>query len=131
MGYNQNSVPFLFAKRLVTKELRSSQKQALTNFLEEKNRKNWRQKFHFNTDVKLIFKALKKRFKKLLFSFISPNQTANLDNRYMIKGGLLISDILDVTNTLKFKGFLLAVNLEKDFDSVNYLSISNISKFMC
>ena len=49
---------------------------------------------------------LAKRIKMLLSLLILPNQTAYLENRFISEGGRLISDILEVPNILKSKGFL-------------------------
>ena len=42
-------------------------------------------------------------------NLISPNQTAHLENRFLSEGGRLMSDILEVKNILKIKGFLVKV----------------------
>ena len=67
---------------------------------------NWRSIYLLNTEVKINLKALAKRTKKLLSSLILPNQTAYLENRFISEGCRLISDILEVGNTVIIKGFL-------------------------
>ena len=37
------------------------------------------------------------------------------------EGSRLISDILEISDNLKVKGFLMTLDIEKDFDSVNHL----------
>ena len=59
-------------------------------------------------------------------SLTSPNQTAYLENKFISEGGQIISDILEVINIFKIKGFLLTVDIEKAFDSVNPLFIFHV-----
>ena len=65
-----------------------------------------------------LFKV-SKSFKVALFSLISSNQTAYLNNRFISEGGRLISDILEANNFLKLKGLLLTIDIEKALDSIN------------
>ena len=59
--------------------------------------------------------------KKVLFSLVSKNQTAYVKGRFISEGGRLISDILEISDNLKIKGFLMTLDIEKAFDSVNHL----------
>ena len=59
--------------------------------------------------------------KKVLASLISNNQTAYVKGRFISEGGRLISDILEISDNLEIKGFLMALDIEKAFDSVNLL----------
>ena len=52
-------------------------------------------------------------------NLISTDQNAYVTNRFISEGGRLISDILEMTDILKMKGFLLAIDTEKTFDSVD------------
>ena len=74
-----------------------------------------------NIDTKLISKELAERLKKVLPSLTSKNQTAYVKGRFISKGGRLFSDILEISDNLKIKGFLMTVDIEKAFDSVNHL----------
>ena len=74
-----------------------------------------------NIDTKLIPKVLAERLKKVLSSVISKNQTAYVKGRF-IKGDRLISDILEISDNLKTKGFLITLDIEKTFNLVNHLS---------
>ena len=64
---------------------------------------------------------LAERLKKVLPSLISKNQTAYVKGRLISKGGRLISDILEISDNLKVKGFLMTLDIKKAFDSVNCL----------
>ena len=55
---------------------------------------NWRLISLLNVDVKIISKALLKLLKNVLPSFISGNQSAYVDGRFISEGGLLIADVL-------------------------------------
>ena len=72
-------------------------------------------------DTKLISKVLAERLKKVLPSLISRNQTAYVKARFISEGGRLISDILEISDNLKVKGFLMTLDIEKAFVSVNNL----------
>ena len=50
--------------------------------------------------------------------------------RFVSEGGRLISDILEISDNLKIKRFLMTLDIEKAFDSVNYLfSMTAIEKY--
>ena len=106
-------------------ELSTSQRQAIIKLTEKRDRdkrliKNWRPISLLNTDLKLITKALASRLKKVLPFLISPNQTAYVENRFIGESGRLISDILETTTILKKEGFLVTIDIEKAFDSINH-----------
>ena len=70
--------------------------------------------------TKLIFKVLAKRLKNVLPSLIFSDQTAYVKGRFISKGGRLISGILENCDKLQIKGFLMTVDIEKAFDSINH-----------
>ena len=43
-----------------------------------------------------------------------------MKNRCISEGGRLISDLLEMSEVLNKEGFLVAIDIEKDFDSVNH-----------
>ena len=81
---------------------------------------NWRPISLLNVDVKLISKALAKRLKNVLPEIISPNKNAYVKNRCISEGGRLISDLLEMSEVLNKEGFLVTIDIEKAFDSVNH-----------
>ena len=70
--------------------------------------------------MKLISKALDSRLKSVISSIVYENQVACVNNRFISESGRLISDILQVTNSLDLEGMLMTVNIEKAFDSINH-----------
>lgn len=52
---------------------------------------------------------------------MSSKQTTNLNDRFIGERGRLISDTAEVTNLLKVGGFLVMNDIEKTFDSLDYL----------
>ena len=121
--------PFLTSihKAFLNQELSTSQKQAVIKMLEKKDKdkrfiKNWR----LNTDMKIISKVLSTRIKGVLPYLISSNQTAYVKNRFISESGRLISDILEIAKTLALEGFLVTIDIEKAFDSVNHCFLLQI-----
>ena len=70
--------------------------------------------------MKIITKVLLTRIKNVLPFLISSNQTAHVKNRLIGESGRVISDILEIANTLTLEGFLVTVDIEKAFDSVKH-----------
>ena len=51
---------------------------------------------------------------------ISSNQTAYSKNKFISESGRVISDILEIANTLALEGILVTIDIGKAFDSVNH-----------
>ena len=64
---------------------------------------------------------LAERFEKALPSLISKKQTAYVKRRFISQEGRLIYDILETSDNLKIKGFLMTLDTEKAFDLVSHL----------
>ena len=106
-------------------ELSHSQKQAVIKLREKKDIdkkiiKNWRPILLLNINTEPISKVLAERLKNVLPSLISSDQTASLKERFISEGGRLISDVLEICDKLQIKGFLMTVDIEKAFDSINH-----------
>ena len=82
--------------------------------------KIWRPICLLNVDVKLISKSLAECLKNVLPEITSQNQHAYVKNRCIIEGGSLISDLLEMSEVLNKKRFLVTIDIEKAFDSVNH-----------
>ena len=60
------------------------------------------------------------RLKNVLPSIISTNQTAYVNKRCISESGRLISDILEICDKQKIGGFLVTMDIEKAFDSLDH-----------
>ena len=123
----EGKVPVLLAieRTYLVKQLSASQKQAVIKSIQKKGRdkryiQNWRPTSLSNADVKLISKALAERLKNVLPEIISPNQNAYVKNRCINEGGRLIPDLLEISKVLNKEDFLVTIDMEKAFDSVNH-----------
>ena len=76
--------------------------------------------------MKIISKVLSTRIKNVLPFLISSNQTAFVRNRFISESERVISDILEISNLLALKVFLVTVDIEKAFDSVNHCFLLHI-----
>ena len=112
-----------FAK--VTSQLSISQKQAIIKLMEKKDRdkryiKNWRPISLLNLDTKLISQTLASRLKDVLPSITSHQQTAYVKNRNISESGRLISDILEICNNQNINGYMVTMDIEKAFDTLDH-----------
>ena len=114
-----------FMEAKVKKELSSSQRQAIIKLLEklDKDRrfiKNWRPISLLNIDVKILNKALAKKLKKVLSTIVNANQTAYVEGRFIGEATRLISDILEVSKECNIPGYMVLMDVEKAFDSMDH-----------
>ena len=103
------------------KKLSTSQRQAVIRLMEKKERdkrfiKNWRPISILNVDYEIIAKALATMLKETLPKLISFQQTAYVKNRIIGEGGRLISDTLEMSESLHLKCYIAIVDIEKAFD---------------
>ena len=83
-----------------------------------------------NVESKMISKALPEKLKEVLPDLISSQQTAYVKNRHIGESRRLISDIIEITETRKIKGFLVTMDIEKAFDSLDHnFLISTLEKY--
>ena len=92
--------------------------------------KSWRTISLLNVDSKIISKALSEKLKEVLLDLISSRQTAYVKNRHIRESGRLISDIIEITEIRNIKGFLVTMDIEKAFDSLDHnFLISTLEKY--
>ena len=90
--------------------------------------KNWCPISLLNVDSKLISKPLGNRLQDVMPNLVSENQSAYVNNRFISKSGKLISDILEITDSLQVDDLLMTIDIEKAFDSVNQFFSASILK---
>ena len=111
------------SKRL--KYLCTSQRQVIIKLLEKPNKNksyvsNWRPIFLLNMDQKIISKASAIKLKTVLPVLISPGQTAYSNGRFIGESGRLISDIIEICDIEKLSEYLMTIDFENTFDSMNH-----------
>ena len=79
-------------------------------------------------DFKIISKALASRLKKVFPNLISPQQTAYVENRFIGESGRLIADITEITDVLNKERFLVTMNIEKAFHSLDHTFLISVLK---
>ena len=103
-------------KAFLNQELNSSQKQDVIKMLGKKDKdkrfiKNWRSISLHNIDMKIVNKVLRARIKNIFPFLISSSQTAYVKNKFISESERVISDILEIANTLTLEGFLVTVDI--------------------
>ena len=81
-----------------------------------------------NVDYKIISKALASRLKKVLPNLISPQQTAYIENTFIGEYGRLIADNIEITGILNKEEFLVTMDIEKAFDSLDHTFLISVLK---
>ena len=114
-----------------TKILSISQRQAVIKLTGKKDRdkrykNNWRPISSFNVDTKILSKTISNKLKALLSKLISSQQTVYVKNRFIGASGRLTSDIIEISDWLNIEGFLVTVNIEKAFDSLDHDFLSSV-----
>ena len=110
----------------IADELSTCQKQAIINLIEKKDGdkrliKNWRRPISLlNVDMKLISKALASRLKSVISFIVNENQVPYVSNRFISESGRLISDVLEITDSLDNEGILMTAHINKAFNSINH-----------
>ena len=124
-----NDIKDIFMKLLCEskklKQLCVSQRQAIIKLLEKPNKDkrfvaNWGPISLLNFDLKIISKSLATRLKNVLGKLTDARQTAYVNERFIGESGRLIDDVLKVCDMQKLSGYLLTVDFEKAFDSLNH-----------
>ena len=67
-------------------------------------------------------------WKSVLLSIIASQHTVYVQNRYTGEGGTLISDILGISDKLNVDAYLVTVDIEKAFDSLDYQFLALVFK---
>ena len=82
--------------------------------------RNWRPLTILNTDYKILTKALANRLQKLLPKLINQDQVGYIKGRYIGQNIGIISDIQYWATKSKLPGYIVLVDFEKAFDSIEW-----------
>ena len=83
-----------------------------------------------NYGCKNYFKSIGSTSKKDSSLITSANQSAYVDGRFISGSGRLISDLLEISDTLKLDGLLATIDIQKAFDSVDHaFKISTLERY--
>ena len=78
--------------------------------------------------LQITSKVLTSRLMKALPNLISPQQKAYVKNRFIGKSGRLIADIIEIIGVLNKEGFLVNMDIEKAFDSLDHTFVISVMK---
>ena len=115
------------------KILSVSQRQAIIKLMEKKDRdkryiKNWRPISLLNVDYKIFSKALPKKLIDVIPKIVSGEQTAYVKNRFIGESGRLISDIIETTDIFNLSRYMVTMDIEKAFDSLDHTFLLKVLK---
>ena len=79
-----------------------------------------------NVDAKILSKILASRVKKVISSLITSDQTAYVPGRVIGESIRLTSDLIEFSNIQDVSGYLVTVDIEKAFDSVDHTFLCSV-----
>ena len=89
---------------------------------------NWRPTSLLNVDLKIFSKAVASRLRVCLDTIISSEQCAYVEGRFISQNGRLIYDILEACELFGVEGYLVTVDIQKAFDSINHCFLQSVLK---
>ena len=112
-------------------EMSILQKQVTIFLIQKKDRystpiKNCRPIILINVDAKIASKALATRVGKIIHKLVYTDQTAYVKSRFISESVRLVEDLLEYTDQENEDRILLAADIEKKIDSVEYSFIYTI-----
>ena len=112
-------------------QLSMSQRQAVITLIEKKGRdkrkiKSCRPISLLNVDAKILSKILASRVKKVISSLITSDQTAYIPGCVIRELIRFTSDLIEYSNIQNIPGYLVTVNNEKAFDSVDHTFLCSV-----
>ena len=79
-----------------------------------------------HVDTKVLSKAISKKLKAVLPTLISSQQTAYVKNKFIGEIGRLVSDIIEICGWFNTEMFLVTMDIEKAFDSLDHDFLSSV-----
>ena len=89
--------------------------------------KNWRPISLSNVNCKIVSKALAARLKDILLIIISSEQSAYVKNSFIGENGRFISDTTEVADLFNIDGYIVTMDIEKAFDSLDHTLKNTVS----
>ena len=84
------------------------------------NFKNWRPISLLNTDYKILAKIFSKRLSKVLATIINSDQTCAVPGRTILTNGLLLRDLIELSDERGIPAALVCLDQLKAFDRVSW-----------
>ena len=105
--------------------LSNDQKRGTINIIPKEGKdlpylRNWRPVSLLNSDYKILTKTLSNRLQRVLPKLIQSDQVGYIKGRYLGQTICTIKDIMTYTNIKNLPGYLLLVDFEKAFDSIEW-----------
>ena len=105
--------------------LSNDQKRGVINIIPKEGKdlrylQNWRPVSLLNSDYKILTKVLSNRLHRVLPKLIQSDQVGYVKGRYMGQTVGTIKDIMTYANKKNLSGYLLLVDFEKAFDSLEW-----------
>ena len=89
---------------------------------------NWRPVSLLNVDLKIFQKAVASRLKACLDTIISSEQCSYVEGRFISQNGRLVYDILEACELFGVERYLVTVDIQKAFDSINQYFLQSVFK---
>ena len=117
----------------INNELSITQKHGIITCLPKGDKprhflKNWRPLTLLNVIYKIASGVISKRFKTVLNTLISEDQTGFISGRYIGENTRLIYDIMHYTEHNNIPGLLMLIDFEKAFDTISWNFIQKTLK---
>ena len=119
-----------------TKILSISQRQTVIKLIEKKDQdkhyiKNWRPISLLNVDTKVLSKDISNKLKTALPTLISSQQTVYVKNWFIGESGRMISHIIENSGCFNITDYLVTMDIEKAFDSLDHNFLISLLKKFC
>ena len=125
--WNELKMPMLdsFMEAIEKGEMSTSQKQSFIRLIPKKEKdpifiKNWRPLNQSNSDTKTYAKWIASLLLQVIEKLVHPSQSAYIRGRFIGEGIKVIEGIIEYIRQLKLQGYILAIDFEKAFDSLEW-----------